>query len=538
MSILKYKYQAHKFINYIFYIIVFVIGFLFGYGSKEINLNKLISNVLFIDNVSAYEINIDDHIVVTESDILDNVNIYVSDFDYDYNNNVFCTWTSYSSYYELSCLLLNDLDWSNIYLTNYSSGSNSRVTVNISQSTNTIYSVFHYSKSTYELSFSNAYRSVFSSAYNSLVSRIFTNTNFSSNENSTINNEQLKQINKSINKLDFITPQLNYNENLFANNDNFKQVCVENDTYFSISNINQSSIDVFYDYDFIWFPYDVVSGLSRKKYDTRHPDDGYILNYVDDSEHFNFDSYSSINSIINENNSNGRKFIEKGYTSSNSLYGWSAFPFFTAYDSSVTTFDIYHLKNPFIHYIDGREFYTVDGENSIGASIGAIHGGVGSIYSDHQYPPNYCFYIKNEYSVDILNVDELGDIYGSVETPNGEINIQTSENNSSSGGINDLLYSFKTNTFGLNTIITSPLNAIQKISSGTCSPQTISILNKDITLPCGTTIFWNREDVSTFKTFWNMFWGGIICYGIGVSLYKLILKLKDPYNDKIEVLDL
>ena len=55
MSILSYKYKAHKFINYAFYVVVFIVGFLLGFASDKINYNKLISQVLMIDNVQAYE---------------------------------------------------------------------------------------------------------------------------------------------------------------------------------------------------------------------------------------------------------------------------------------------------------------------------------------------------------------------------------------------------------------------------------------------------------------------------------------------------
>lgn len=53
MSILKYKYKAHKLINTLFYIVVFGIGFILGFGAEKIDFNKLVSQVLMIDSVSA-----------------------------------------------------------------------------------------------------------------------------------------------------------------------------------------------------------------------------------------------------------------------------------------------------------------------------------------------------------------------------------------------------------------------------------------------------------------------------------------------------
>ena len=511
MSILKYKYQAHRLINYIFYIIVFLIGFLLGHSSKEVNINKLISDFLFIDNVSAYEINIDDHIFVTESDILDSVNTHVSDFVYDDNNNVFCTYDILNNYYELSCLLLNDLDWNNIYLTNYQSETNSRVFINLPQSSSAIYSVFHYSKSTYDMIFSNAYRSVFASSYNSFVSRIFTNTNFPSNENSTIDNSQLKAINKNVNKLDFITPQLNYNENLFENTDDFKQVCVNStDTFLISSNDYNRGGHVLADY--LWFPYN-IKGLEQGVYKTS--DDSLVFN--DEIEKYFFKNAKKINKTFDE--TAGLPFSTYNYPFENrySYFGWLAVPFIITYDENDYMFYVFRFKD------DSEIVYYNDIESG---------GGAGHYFGEGEEPPTeYCFYINNLYEVQTLETDNNGNHYGTVVTPEGEINIYSSNSNSFFSSFND-------NDFGLSKIITSPLRAIRRIGQGACSPQTVTLLNKNITIPCGDTIFWNRQDVSTFKVFWNMFWGGILCYGIGISLYRLVHRLRNPSDDKVEVLDL
>ena len=53
MKLLNLKYKMHKLVNLIFYLIIFGIGFLLGFGAEKINFNKLISQFLFIDNVSA-----------------------------------------------------------------------------------------------------------------------------------------------------------------------------------------------------------------------------------------------------------------------------------------------------------------------------------------------------------------------------------------------------------------------------------------------------------------------------------------------------
>lgn len=91
---------------------------------------------------------------------------------------------------------------------------------------------------------------------------------------------------------------------------------------------------------------------------------------------------------------------------------------------------------------------------------------------------------------------------------------------------------------GLSSIITSPLNLIKSFTSSTCSPVSIPILDSEIVLQCGDTLFWNRDTVSTFKNWWNIFWGGLIAYNIAKDLFFTIKNLKDPNSDKVEVLDL
>lgn len=90
---------------------------------------------------------------------------------------------------------------------------------------------------------------------------------------------------------------------------------------------------------------------------------------------------------------------------------------------------------------------------------------------------------------------------------------------------------------GLSTIITAPLNALVKITE-TCEPITIPVLDKNIELPCGDTLFWNKPEVQTFRAIWNVIVGGPILYMLLVKLFKIIEGLKNPDDDRIEVCDL
>ena len=57
MKILSLKYKMHRLVNLVFYLAIFIFGFLLGFATDKININDFISNFLFIDNVNAYSIN-------------------------------------------------------------------------------------------------------------------------------------------------------------------------------------------------------------------------------------------------------------------------------------------------------------------------------------------------------------------------------------------------------------------------------------------------------------------------------------------------
>ena len=54
-NILKLKFKAHVLVNYIFYFLIFIVGFVIGTITKKVNINEIISKFLMIDNVSAAE---------------------------------------------------------------------------------------------------------------------------------------------------------------------------------------------------------------------------------------------------------------------------------------------------------------------------------------------------------------------------------------------------------------------------------------------------------------------------------------------------
>lgn len=88
---------------------------------------------------------------------------------------------------------------------------------------------------------------------------------------------------------------------------------------------------------------------------------------------------------------------------------------------------------------------------------------------------------------------------------------------------------------GISGIVTAPLTSINQLLNGTCVPLTTTYKGKELSLPCGYD-FWNK--MPEIRNFWNLIGGGLLCYSIIIKLFKLIEKMKNPDDDRVEVLEL
>ncbi len=105
---------------------------------------------------------------------------------------------------------------------------------------------------------------------------------------------------------------------------------------------------------------------------------------------------------------------------------------------------------------------------------------------------------------------------------------------------NSFFNNFQDNTHGLSGIITAPLSVIQNlvnVSPTSCQDLTITYHEKTITMPCGK-IFWGHEGFNPLNDFFNLVVGGMFAYLIIKNLFLMIEQLKNPDNDKVEVMDL
>lgn len=103
-------------------------------------------------------------------------------------------------------------------------------------------------------------------------------------------------------------------------------------------------------------------------------------------------------------------------------------------------------------------------------------------------------------------------------------------NNSASGFFDN----FEDNDFGLSSILTAPLRAINAMLNDSCVAPGATYKGQSFSLPCGS-MLWSREGGSDFRNFLNIFYGGFLAYFVIRSLFLDIEKLKNPNNDKVEV---
>lgn len=96
---------------------------------------------------------------------------------------------------------------------------------------------------------------------------------------------------------------------------------------------------------------------------------------------------------------------------------------------------------------------------------------------------------------------------------------------------NDLDF-YDNNNF--SSLITSPINFLNSLND-TCTPINLQLFGQTVSLPCGTSVFWERNlpYISTFRVFWNVLFGGALIYTLGLLLVKNISDAIDPTKDNI-----
>ena len=305
---LKAKYKAHKLINVIFYIIVFLIGFYMGIMGQKIGVKELFNKFLFIDNVYAYsyDCNSGDGCFSTPS--FGNNGTWK---DVDYIQNMF---KFYSDKYNLNVSLSEYR-----YLVAYTTVNASTKTVDY------FFSRTSFTSKT-ELTSSDAIKINYNDSFKDWNIQSYTNLNYTRLNWTSIASSQ-EELNPEfyIDLSNFYV----FNENLFVNNENFKQVCVNpKDVFLVTSSTSYDNKRYFGDY--IWFPYNIAF-LRQGRYNSEKYK--LIFDEISSSRHLFFNSLETFSSFDSDT---GLGLMEgyNGYLTSSypyndrfNYYGWSAYPF-------------------------------------------------------------------------------------------------------------------------------------------------------------------------------------------------------------------
>lgn len=221
--------------------------------------------------------------------------------------------------------------------------------------------------------------------------------------------------------------------------------------------------------------------------------------------------------------------VDKSYfnyqVSAESNLGW------TSCELLSSSNDVYYFKCPAVGYFKRlrltAKFYQSN--TNLLRPVPTLTFGVSELWTQSLN--------DNKTIQDALNVtrDNTNDTKQNTEDIKNSLNSDDVDDssNAASGFFND----FTDNGHGLSGIVTAPLNAVNAMLTTTCTAPSATYKNKTFSLPCGD-ILWNQEGASNFKNILNVFYGGIICFGILKSLFKDVNDLKNPDNDKVEVVDL
>lgn len=175
--------------------------------------------------------------------------------------------------------------------------------------------------------------------------------------------------------------------------------------------------------------------------------------------------------------------------------------------------------------------------------------GSGTILQSTTYNlPSNTYYIKfsllkDNYNNFTLTSDNCIYVDKNISTDNAITDVNDTLNDDdttgATGEASDFFSNFNSNTFGLTSIITAPLNLIQSLTSQTCTALHLPLPylnNKYLDLPCMSSIY--SQFFGSFFTLYQTITFGIVAYWVCVRIFNQVKDFKNPEHDEIEVLDL
>lgn len=242
--------------------------------------------------------------------------------------------------------------------------------------------------------------------------------------------------------------------------------------------------------------------------------------------------------------------------------GYNNFPFnnsisYIAYSNVQTpktgTCSVYsNTSNYYITYKCNVEYQHNEYPVSVDVTIGKNNYSedpITTTYSDNEnvylqtmyfelYSNNY-----NSNTTDLTDTNnKIDDVKDSVDDVNDSLNNSSPVPNSD---VEDVFedFDFYENS-SLSSIITAPLDFLDSLTDP-CEPITLEVFHTNISLQCGTTLFWenpdlfgNDDSIGQFPTIWNILFGGLIIYRLCRKLFKVINEALDPEKDSVEGCDI
>lgn len=88
----------------------------------------------------------------------------------------------------------------------------------------------------------------------------------------------------------------------------------------------------------------------------------------------------------------------------------------------------------------------------------------------------------------------------------------------------------------IHDFLMSPINLLNNLKNPTpgarCQNLDIIVFSKNISIPSGC-FFWQRQDVQSFRNFWNWLFGGYLIFRLGFKYFKILHNAFDPTKDDL-----
>lgn len=117
--------------------------------------------------------------------------------------------------------------------------------------------------------------------------------------------------------------------------------------------------------------------------------------------------------------------------------------------------------------------------------------------------------------------------------------IMDDDTSGANGEAESFFSGFSTETHGLTSIITAPLELIGNIAGSTCSPLALEVPfveGKTLNLPCMSSIY--KKHFGSLLTVYQTATFGLVAYWVCVRIFALVKDFKNPDHDEVEVMDL